>query len=76
MVCLSIDVQRWDTRLSKQRFRCNVCGIYLTSENIGVKKSNELVWFKKRIVKRQNIPILSRDGDILVLLSDFVYISS
>ena len=64
--CLSLDVQKWGKQLGKQRFKCNNCGIYFTSENKGVTKSNEQVWFRKWIIERQTLPLLSRDSGLSV----------
>ena len=62
--CKSLDVQGWGKRLGNQRFKCNNCGILFTSENIGVRKSNERVWFKKWVIERQTLSLLSRDSGI------------
>ena len=64
--CSSLDVQRWGRRNGHQRFRCNNCGIYFTSENKGVTKSNEQVWFRKWVVERQTLPLISRDSGLSV----------
>ncbi len=64
--CSSMDVQRWGKRNGHQRFRCNNCGIYFTSENKGVRKSNELVWFRKWVIERQTLPLISRDSGLSV----------
>lgn len=62
--CGSLDVQRWGKRNEKQRFRCNNCGILFTSHNDGVRRSNEIVWFRKWVIERQTIPLISRDSGI------------
>ncbi len=62
--CGSLDVLRWGTRLGRQRFKCKSCDIFFTSENQGVRRSNELVWFRKWIIERQTIPLLSRDSGL------------
>ncbi len=64
--CKSLDVQRWGKQLGRQRFRCNNCGILFSSENDGVRRSNEMVWFRKWIIERQTIALISRDSGISV----------
>lgn len=50
--CQSLDVIRWGYQQGKQRFCCNNCGIYFTSENKVVSKSNEKIWVKKWVIER------------------------
>ncbi|MFR9655477.1 MAG: hypothetical protein SNF94_00655 [Rikenellaceae bacterium] len=64
--CSSLDVQKWGKRNGHQRFRCNECGIYFTSENQGVTRANERVWFRKWVIERQTLPLLSRDSGLSV----------
>ncbi len=64
LACDSLDVQRWGKRNGRQRFRCNNCGIFFTSENDGVRGSNEQVWFRKWVIERQTIRLLSRDSGL------------
>jgi transposase-like protein len=53
--CSSLFVQRWGKQLGRQRFKCNHCGIYFTSENPGVKQNNELIWFRNWVIERQTL---------------------
>lgn len=62
--CKSLDVQRWGKRDNKQRFRCNNCGLYFTSENHGVKNSNEQVWFRHWVIDRQTLKSISAASGI------------
>ena len=60
--CSSLDVIKWGNRHGKQRFKCKNCDILFTSENDGVKKSNELIWFKKWIIHRCTINDLCKES--------------
>lgn len=60
--CHSLDTIRWGNREGKQRFRCQNCGIYFTSQNKSVKQQNELIWFEKWVVHRQTLQELSKES--------------
>ena len=64
--CSSLFVQRWGKQLGRQRFKCNHCGIYFTSENPGVKQNNELIWFRNWVIERQTLSYISKDSGISV----------
>ena len=51
--CNSLDVSKWGFQKGKQRFRCNNCGIYFTSSNVGVSKKNREIWFREWILGKQ-----------------------
>lgn len=60
--CHSLDTIKWGKQCGKQRFQCHNCGIYFTSENIGVKESNELIWLEKWVVHRQTLSEISQES--------------
>lgn len=48
-------------RDGKQRYYCTECFNNFTSQNSGVSKSNQFVWFQKWIMERQVYKFLIRD---------------
>lgn len=57
-----MDVIGWGIRNGKQRFQCKSCRIYFTRNNKGVTKSNRFVWFRKWILQKQTLEIISKDS--------------
>lgn len=57
-----MDVIGWGIRNGKQRFQCKSCRIYFTRNNKGVTKSNRFVWFRKWILQKQTLQIISKDS--------------
>ena len=57
-----MDVIGWGIRNGKQRFQCKSCRIYFTGNNKGVTKSNRFVWFRKWILQKQTLQIISKDS--------------
>jgi len=57
-----LEVIGWGIRNGKQRFQCKSCGIYFTRNNKGVTKSNRFVWFRKWILQKQTLEIISKDS--------------
>lgn len=57
-----MEVIGWGIRNGKQRFQCKSCGIYFTRNNKGVTKSNRFVWFRKWILQKQTLEIISKDS--------------
>jgi hypothetical protein len=57
-----LDVIGWGIRNGKQRFQCKSCRIYFTRNNKGVTKSNRFVWFRKWILQKQTLQIISKDS--------------
>ena len=64
--CKSLDVIRWGKQGKRQRFKCKNCDMLFSSENEGVRQSNELVWFRKWIIERQTLSLISRDSGLSV----------
>jgi transposase-like protein len=60
--CSSLYIIGWGFQNGKQRFRCRNCGIYFTSTNLGVRKSNRKVWFKRWISDKRSLEDLSQDS--------------
>lgn len=60
--CSSLAVIKWGKQFNKQRFHCKTCGIFFTSENNGVKQSNELIWFKRWVLNRCTYKELSQES--------------
>lgn len=60
--CQSLNVIRWGFQNKKQRFRCNTCGIFFTSSNKGVSKSNRFIWFRKWILQKQTLDIIAKES--------------
>lgn len=57
-----MDTIKWGNRNKKQRWKCQNCGIFFTSENAGVRKSNRFIWFKKWVIGRRTIEELSEES--------------
>ena len=62
--CQSTDTIKWGKQSGKQRYRCLHCGIYFTIKNEPVKRTNELIWFKKWVIYRQTLESISRDSGL------------
>ena len=60
--CDSLNVIGWGFQNNKQRFRCNNCGIYFTRNNQGVSKSNRFIWFRKWILQKQTLEVISKES--------------
>jgi AraC-like DNA-binding protein len=58
--CGFIDSIRWGIQAGKQRYKCKNCGIFFTTENTAVSKSNRFIWFKKWVVDRYTVTELSQ----------------
>ncbi len=65
-VCKSLSVIKWGTQNNKQRFKCKDCETLFIRINDGVKYNNELIWYKKWVLERQSLPILSRDSGLSI----------
>ena len=48
-VCGSNHIMKKGKRNGKQRFQSGDCQASFTIKNIGVKRENQFIWFKKRI---------------------------
>ena len=60
--CRSLSTIKWGKQNQKQRFKCNNCGIFFTSENKSVSKSNRFIWFKKWVIKRRTLEDLVEES--------------
>lgn len=61
-VCGSNHIIKKGKRNGKQRFQCGDCQANFTIKNIGVKRKNQFIWFRKWIMERQVYKTLSRDS--------------
>jgi Transposase, Mutator family len=57
-----LDVIRWGFQSGKQRFFCKNCGIYFTRANKGVSCSNRFIWFRKWVLQKQTLEVISRES--------------
>lgn len=57
-----MDVIRWGFQNGKQRFRCKECGIFFTSSNKGVSRSNRFIWFRKWVLQKQTLEVISKES--------------
>ncbi|WP_392420157.1 transposase [Capnocytophaga canis] len=63
-VCDSNHIIKKGKRNGKQRFQCGDCQANFTIKNIGVKRKNQFIWFRKWIMERQVYKTLSRDSSM------------
>jgi DNA-directed RNA polymerase subunit F len=61
-ICESIKVYKKGKRDGKQRYHCTDCFHNFSCSNLGVKQSNQFVWFKKWVIERQVFKYLVRDS--------------
>ncbi len=61
-----MDVIRWGFQKGKQRFKCKECGIFFTDNSPGQRIENRFIWFKKWILERQTLKLLSRDSKLSI----------
>ncbi len=64
--CGSLSVIRWGARDNRQRFQCKNCGIFFTRNRPEQRIKNRFVWFKKWVLKRQALRLLSRDSGLSI----------
>jgi len=57
--CGFADAIKWGKQFGKQRYKCKNCGILFTDSNPSVSKSNQFVWFRKWIIDKQTLSLLS-----------------
>ena len=53
---------RWGKQAGKQRFKCNHCGLFFTSNDSVQRINNRFVWFRKWVLERQTFKTLQRDS--------------
>lgn len=53
---------KWSYQNGKSRFRCKSCGIYFTWSNKPVKEANSFAWFRKWVLEKQTLEVLSRES--------------
>ncbi len=60
--CGSLSTIKWGKQHSKQRYKCNNCGIFFTSSSKPVKENNQFIWFEKWVIGRRTIEQLSKES--------------
>jgi AraC-like DNA-binding protein len=61
-----LEVIKWGTRNSHQRFKCKNCNILFTRSDPAQRIENRFVWFRKWILERQTYKTLSRDSGLSI----------
>lgn len=56
-----MDTIKWGKQSGKQRYKCKNCGLLFSSDNKGVKKKNEEVWFRKWVVERLTLRYIAKE---------------
>lgn len=50
---------KWGVQDGIRRYKCKDCDTCFTTKNLGVKRTNQLVWFKKWVIGKQSIQSIS-----------------
>ena len=64
--CGLTDTIKWGKQFGKQRYKCKNCGILFTDSKPSVSYSNQFIWFRKWIIDKQTINLLSTQSGFSV----------